>query len=191
MLHWHWDSPLQWRHNERGGVSNTGFWSVCWRVTHRWPVDSPHKGPVTRKIFSFDDTQVCHSQLIFMDMGKTKPQQNTTKCSPCAYSLVYTLSKRCGFTAFMVCGLWSQKQVSRVGISNCIPLCSVGCNYLSLPEIYLLDKQNNYVKMDFRESSILQNIVWKLQNFVCRVSEYFDTLQSWIINFALDYDVPD
>ena len=22
---------------------------------HRWPVDSPHKGPVTRKMFPFDD----------------------------------------------------------------------------------------------------------------------------------------
>ena len=29
---------------------------------HRWPVDSPHKGPVTRKMFPFDDvrnTTVC------------------------------------------------------------------------------------------------------------------------------------
>ena len=25
------------------------------RGIHRWPVDSPHKGPVTRKIFPFDD----------------------------------------------------------------------------------------------------------------------------------------
>ena len=25
------------------------------RGTHRWPVDSPHKGPVTRKMFPFDD----------------------------------------------------------------------------------------------------------------------------------------
>ena len=25
------------------------------RGIHRWPVNSPHKGPVTRKIFSFDD----------------------------------------------------------------------------------------------------------------------------------------
>ena len=25
------------------------------RGTHRWPVNSPHKGPVTRKIFPFDD----------------------------------------------------------------------------------------------------------------------------------------
>ena len=25
------------------------------RGIHRWPVDFPHKGPVTRKVFSFDD----------------------------------------------------------------------------------------------------------------------------------------
>ena len=25
------------------------------RVIHRWPVDSPHKGPVTRKMYPFDD----------------------------------------------------------------------------------------------------------------------------------------
>ena len=34
-----------------------------------------------------------------------------------------------------ICGLWRQKQVSRAGISNCIPHDTVGCNYLSLPEI--------------------------------------------------------
>ena len=32
-------------------------------------------------------------------------------------------------------GLWCQKQVSQAGISNCIPQFTVGCNYLSLPEI--------------------------------------------------------
>ena len=32
-------------------------------------------------------------------------------------------------------GLWCQKQVSQAEISNCIPQFSVGCNYLSLPEI--------------------------------------------------------
>ena len=31
--------------------------------------------------------------------------------------------------------LWCQKQVSQIGISNCTPQYSVGCNYLSLPEI--------------------------------------------------------
>ena len=68
--------PLQWRHNERDGVSNhqpyhclhnrlfrrrskktskllvTGL-CVWW--IHWWPVNSPHKWPVTRKMFPFDD----------------------------------------------------------------------------------------------------------------------------------------
>ena len=30
---------------------------------------------------------------------------------------------------------WHQKQISQVGINNCIPQNTVGCNYLSLPEI--------------------------------------------------------
>ena len=34
-----------------------------------------------------------------------------------------------------VWGLWHQKQVFQVGISNYISLYSVGCDYLSLPEI--------------------------------------------------------
>ena len=74
-------SALQWRHNECDGVSNhqhhdslfnrlfrrrstitpklrvTGFV----RGIHRWPVNSPHIGPVTRKTFPFDDViiRVC------------------------------------------------------------------------------------------------------------------------------------
>ena len=27
---------------------------------HRWPVNSPHKGPVTRKMFPFDDVIICN-----------------------------------------------------------------------------------------------------------------------------------
>ena len=66
---------LQWRHNERDGVSNHqphGCLLNClvWRRskntpklrvtaafvqgTRRWPVNSPHRGPVTRKMFPFD-----------------------------------------------------------------------------------------------------------------------------------------
>ena len=67
---------LHWRHNGPDGVSNhqphyclpnhlfkrrtkktlklrvTG---LCVRGIHRWPVNSPHKWPVTRKMFPFDD----------------------------------------------------------------------------------------------------------------------------------------
>ena len=67
---------LQWRHNERDGVSNHQscncllnrlfkarikenikapcHWPLCWGI-HRWPVNSPHKWPVTWKMLSFDD----------------------------------------------------------------------------------------------------------------------------------------
>ena len=66
---------LRWRHNKRDGVSNQQphhcllnslfrrrskkTWSSASLdfVTgiHRWPVNSPHKGPVKRKKFPFDD----------------------------------------------------------------------------------------------------------------------------------------
>ena len=64
---------LQWRHNERHGISNhrclecllNGLFrrtskktsnssGLCGEI-HRSPVDFPHKGPVTRKMFPFDD----------------------------------------------------------------------------------------------------------------------------------------
>ena len=40
------------------------------RGTHRWPVNSPHKGPVMRKMFPFDDVIMgrydwVHGRLIF------------------------------------------------------------------------------------------------------------------------------
>ena len=65
--------PLQLRHNEQDGVSNHQrldcLSTVCSGADqrkhqisaslafvmgfHRWPMDSPHKGPVTRKVFHF------------------------------------------------------------------------------------------------------------------------------------------
>ena len=72
---WQAPSPSQWRHNGRNGVSNhqppdcllnhlfrrrsnkiskLRVTALCAGI-HRWPVNSPHKGPVTRKIVPFDD----------------------------------------------------------------------------------------------------------------------------------------
>ena len=68
-------TTLQLRHNERDGVShhqrldclfNRLFRPISkkksklrvtgiFRGIHRWPVNSPQKGPVTRKMFPFDD----------------------------------------------------------------------------------------------------------------------------------------
>ena len=64
---------LQWRHNGRDGASiqpiaystvysgadqrkHQSSASLAFvRGIHRWPVNSPHNGPVTRKMFPFDD----------------------------------------------------------------------------------------------------------------------------------------
>ena len=34
------------------------------RGIHRWPVNSPHKGPVTRKMFPFDDVIMLLLQML-------------------------------------------------------------------------------------------------------------------------------
>ena len=62
---------LQWPHNEHHGVSNHWFLDgllnhLFWRTSKKTsklrvtglcglPLDSPHKGPVTRNMFPFDD----------------------------------------------------------------------------------------------------------------------------------------
>ena len=68
----HWLCPLQRRHNEHrmtskitsltivystvySGINQTKYQSFASLAFHRWPVNSPHKGPVTRKIFPFGD----------------------------------------------------------------------------------------------------------------------------------------
>ena len=76
---WFWklsNKALQWRHTERDGVSNHRrhdcllnrlFRRISKKTSklrgtlafvrgiHRWPVNSPHKGQVARKLFPFDD----------------------------------------------------------------------------------------------------------------------------------------
>ena len=69
------DHTLQWRHNELAGVlkspasrlftrpfihedqrkhQSSASLAFVWGI-HRWPMNSPQKGPVTRKMFPFDD----------------------------------------------------------------------------------------------------------------------------------------
>ena len=90
-------SSLQWRHNERDDVLNHQTYDGLFtqpfiqgadqrkhqnseslaivRGIHRWPVNSPHKGPVTRKMFTFDDVimhiksalpYISHQNCIFL-----------------------------------------------------------------------------------------------------------------------------
>ena len=82
-IHLHF--TLQWRLNERNGVSNhqphdrllnrifmrrsKKKWKLrvtgLFEGTHRWAVNSPHKGPVTWKMFPFDD--VIMIQYLYTD----------------------------------------------------------------------------------------------------------------------------
>ena len=49
------------------------------REIHRWPMDSPHKGPVTLKMFPCDD--VIMNEVKFKGMDKIDWCQTKTKCS--------------------------------------------------------------------------------------------------------------
>ena len=41
------------------------------RGIHRWPVNSPHKGPVTRKMFPFDDVIMVNLHPLHMSINKS------------------------------------------------------------------------------------------------------------------------
>ena len=40
--------------------------AFAWGI-HRWPVNSPHKGPVTRKMFPFDDAIMIVYDIILLE----------------------------------------------------------------------------------------------------------------------------
>ena len=88
---------LQWRHNGCDGVSNHRVLIVCSAVCsggdkgkhqssaslafvrgiHRSSVDSPHKGPVTRKMYPFDD--------VIVILEKKSPFDNGTERYMCTW----------------------------------------------------------------------------------------------------------
>ena len=100
---------LRWRHNERDGsgndwrldcISNRLFRrrskkTSMFRVTvfvrriHRWAVNSPHKGPVTRKMFLFKDVimnkndvlQRDHTMWLFYIYGSGTWKLQECKCA--------------------------------------------------------------------------------------------------------------
>ena len=91
---------LQWRHNERDGVSNhqphdcllnrlfrhsskkTSKLRVTGLCEGNSPVNSPHKGPVTRKMFPFDD-------VIMFNLASTAPRSGSNINRVCPSVLLY------------------------------------------------------------------------------------------------------
>ena len=89
LLLWRWgnrkSTTLRWLHNEHDGVSNHCLGIVCsvacsgtdqrkyqrsaslafvWGI-HRWPVNSPDKWPVTRKMFPSDDAVMSYYTVAY------------------------------------------------------------------------------------------------------------------------------
>ena len=95
------------------------------RGIHRWPVISPHKRPVTRKIFPFDEVIMKWVRGSVSSQIISREDSDTDQLYPHNY-IPYTR---------LIWGLWRHKQVSEAGISNYIPQFTVGCNYLSPPQI--------------------------------------------------------
>ena len=103
---WETGPPLRWRHNGDDSVSNHQPQSVystvysgadqskhqssaslafVWGI-HRGPVNSPHKWPVTRKMFPFDDvimvsTRYAIRRLIKTSLEVSKPRDRSFKLS--------------------------------------------------------------------------------------------------------------
>ena len=118
---WSWFScagvswlSLQWRHNECDGVSNhmphdcllnhlinadqrthQSSWSLAFvRGIHWWSVNSPHKGPVTQKMFPFDYI-IMYYQLLVDSCELFTPilQGCFTGAGAVIYDTIYQLPK--------------------------------------------------------------------------------------------------
>ena len=89
LLIWLWETfyfALQRRHNERDGVLNHVYSTVysgadqrklhAPGVCHRSPVNSPHKGQVTRKMSPFDDVIILRVRRVSV---KDKSVKNKSK----------------------------------------------------------------------------------------------------------------
>ena len=81
-----WKCALRWRHNgcDRSQITSlrrahqrkhqsSASLAFVWGI-HRRPVNSPHKWPVTRKMFPFDDVIMSNSQLCNAAKRTPRPQ---------------------------------------------------------------------------------------------------------------------
>ena len=64
-------SQAQINENTKANASLTSV-----RGIHRWPVNSPHKGPVTRKMFPFDDVLMKYENIVDCDCSGKEHSQN-------------------------------------------------------------------------------------------------------------------
>ena len=97
---WQRQNTLHWRHNDHDGVSNhqphdcllnrlfrrrskkhqsSASLAFVWGI-HRWPVNSPHKRPVTRKTFPFDDVIMICTHWTYKWYPLSHSQRSGVEC---------------------------------------------------------------------------------------------------------------
>ena len=100
------------------------------RGIHRWPVNSPHKGPVTRKMLPFDD--------VIMYQGCFTAQGQSRHC-PCANKITL---KDLGKTSRNLTKIKAQQNLNEVYISD-----TQFVHFLLLSELYKHCLPMNHVHM--------------------------------------------
>ena len=141
---------LQWRHNGRDGVSDhqpydcslncifkeqikENFQSsaslASVREIHRWPVNSPRKGPVTRKMFPFDDV-IMWMENIFgspntrhLPGGIVRVWVKTWSCLRCmliikTFEVKANLTKWCPTLWSVLSLYWKDRAISCYGMTS-------------------------------------------------------------------------
>ena len=106
------EESLQWRPNERWRLKspaprlftqpyiqtqmkekNQSYASLAFvRGIHRWPMNSPHKGPVTPKMFPFDDVIMEDIYMTWVHYGLMSKQSKTQPNRVHVYGDVYCIS---------------------------------------------------------------------------------------------------
>ena len=118
-----WSVPLHWRYNgydvvphhqphdcllnclfrpdQRKHQSSTSL-AFVWGI-HRWPVNSPHKGPVAQKMFPFDDVIMQSSYTAFCTLFCSSTERNNLHIRMTGDNMKYIFLKQ---TIIAVSGWW-------------------------------------------------------------------------------------
>ena len=141
------------------------------RGIHRSPVNSPHKRPVTWKIFPFNDV-IMYNVVHRVPSPVKKSKQNERYIHGCIVATIYPMIYNC-------LGKWRGPLVSNVACKNCLPWmihnnwhaqCVIplhsACVTIAQHAIFIFDSPNNNTSNAFglgssqRENIILRIVLW-------------------------------
>ena len=113
------DYVIKWNHFPH-------YWTFVQGI-HRSPVNSPYKGQWRGALmFSLICTWI-NRRVNIREAGDLRRHH--------AHYDVIVMWFGCALFHMVIWGLWCPRPISQARTSNCIPRNTVGCNYLSLPEI--------------------------------------------------------